>query len=249
MKCTESMQTVDYLKKSCFDQTFSRVLFFFFCNCKQLNQQSQTKADTKQDYKFLTDSSSIYVTSLAGNHVGGTTTLTTSKVNLNTIQSQGASSVVNQSHISQSLVHVHQPPAVRPLAGGWLIGDSPQGTPITANEQQVFQNILNNNNSNTNSNNISVSSAGGTIVYSSNSVTSASESASKFVLDPSVLPCVNNSNLNKLHGNSVDTQTETTSELLANGYGPKKDVSIGLSWEKWYLMGLVFMKLFIFWTV
>lgn len=205
----------------------------------QLNQQNQsTKPATTQDYNFLKDASSIYVTSLAGNHVAGTTTLTTSSVsscNLNAAQSQGASqSDANQSHISQSIVHVHQPPpsvyiapAVKPLAGGWLIGDSAKGIPITANEQQVYQNILNNNNNNcnSNSNNISVSSAGGTIVYSSNSVTSASESVSKFVLDPSVLVS-NNSNLNKLHGSSVDAQTETSTELLANGYGPRKEVSV-----------------------
>lgn len=198
----------------------------------QLNQQNQsTKPATTQDYNFLTDASSIYVTSLAGNHVTGTTTLTTSNVsscNLNSAQSQAAGSDAQQpSHITQSIVHVHQPPTptVRPLAGGWLIGDSAKGTPITANEQQVYQNILNNNNSNTNSNNISVSSAGGTIVYSSNSVSSVSESTSKFVLDTAPLTASGNSHLGRAHGGSVDAQTETSTELLANGYGPKKEVS------------------------
>lgn len=202
-------------------------LFSFLLTETQLNQQNQsTKPATSQDYNFLADASSIYVTSLAGNHVAGTTTLTTSNVsscNLNSAQAAGSNA--SQSHISQSIVHVHQPPTVRPLAGGWLIGDSAKGTPITANEQQVYQNILNNNNSNTNSNNISVSSAGGTIVYSSNSVTSASETASKFVLEPVALTVSNSSNLGRVHGGSVDAQTETSTELLANGYGPRKEVS------------------------
>jgi hypothetical protein len=43
----------------------------------KLNQQSQAKGGQAQDLSFLKEASPIYVTSLTGNHVTGTTTLTT----------------------------------------------------------------------------------------------------------------------------------------------------------------------------
>lgn len=208
----------------------------------QLNQQNQcAKGAATQDYSFLKEASPIYVTSLTGNHVTGTTTLTTSNLsssNFNNLQQTSASaSDANQSRISQSIVHVHQPPSStikikQPLAGGWLIGESAQGTLITTNDQQVFQNILNNNsnniNNNTSSNNISVSCAGGTVVYSSNSLISASEIATNTALNPSTssIQSGDSSNLTKYYGNTAITQTTNSSELLANGHGPRREVNI-----------------------
>lgn len=235
-----------------FYQNIFRCCFFYslLYASKQLNQQSAKGATTK-DFSFLTEVSPIYVTSLTGNHVSGTTTLTTSNLsssNFNNSQSATASTATNsfgsQSNIGlaatsnpnciQSIVHVHQPPAIHhinkipaPLAGGWLIGESAQGHLITTNEQQVFQNILNNNNQ-THSNNLkglnSGNSAGGTVLYSGNCISSASES--------NITPLgVNNSNLTTTtkYGNLVTTPTTTTTgsnicELLANGHGPKKEV-------------------------
>lgn len=211
----------------------------------QLNQQSAKGATTK-DFSFLTEVSPIYVTSLTGNHVSGTTTLTTSNLsssNFNNSQSAtgsqlniGSTATPNPNCI-QSIVHVHQPPAIHqinkapaPLAGGWLIGESAQGHLITTNEQQVFQNILNNNNQ-TNSNNLkslnSANSAGGTVVYSGNCISSTSETNITSLSG-------NNSNLNATtkYGNLVTASTTPTTtttgsntcELLANGHGPKKEV-------------------------
>lgn len=205
---------------------------------EQLNQQS-AKGATAKDFSFLTEVSPIYVTSLTGNHVSGTTTLTTSNLsssNFNHSQSATASTANNSSGSQsnpnriQSIVHVHQPPAIHhinkipaPLAGGWLIGESAQGHLITTNEQQVFQNILNNNNNNqTNSNNLkslnSGKCAGGTVLYSGNCISSTSESNITSFSG-------NNSNLvTALTTPTTSTTGSNTCELLANGHGPKKEV-------------------------
>lgn len=110
----------------------------------------------------------------------------------------------------------------QPLAGGWLIGESAQGTLIT-NDQQAFQNLLNNN---TNSNNISVNSAGGTVVYSGNCISSTSETATNTALNASSLSgaasALASGDSNK-YGNT--SKTATSSELLANGHGPRREVS------------------------
>ncbi|XP_055303206.1 uncharacterized protein LOC129568883 isoform X3 [Sitodiplosis mosellana] len=219
----------------------------------KLNQQSQsTKGAQAQDYSFLNEASPIYVTSLTGNHVTGTTTLTTSNLSssnsqqtsttfsppVNTVSGSIASDS-NQSRTIQSIAHVHQPPASihnkqqqqtqtkvvnqQPLAGGWLIGESAKGTLIT-NDQQAFQNILNNNTS-TSSNNISVRSAGGTVVYSGNCISSTSETATNTALHASSLSGGGTAAL--ASGDSIKygntSKTATSSELLANGHGPRRE--------------------------
>lgn len=217
----------------------------------QLNQQNQsTKGAQAQDYSFLNEASPIYVTSLTGNHVTGTTTLTTSNLSssnsqqtsttfappVNTVSGSVASDS-NQSRTIQSIAHVHQPPASihnkqqqtqtkvvnqQPLAGGWLIGESAKGTLIT-NDQQAFQNILNNN---TSSNNISVRSSGGTVVYSGNCISSTSETATNTALHASSLSGAASalaSGDSIKYGNT--SKTATSSELLANGHGPRREVS------------------------
>ena len=218
----------------------------------QLNQQSQsTKGSQVQDYSFLNEASPIYVTSLTGNHVTGTTTLTTS--NLSSSCSQQASStfsppvntvsgsVASDSNLSRTIAHVHQPPAIhnkqqqptqtkvvnqQPLAGGWLIGESAKGTLIT-NDQQVFQNILNNNTSSS-SNNISVKSTGGTVVYSGNCISSTSETATNTAIHASSLSGSATSALTS--GDSIKygntSKTATSGELLANGHGPRREVRL-----------------------
>lgn len=219
----------------------------------QLNQQNQSaKGAPAQDYSFLNEASPIYVTSLTGNHVTGTTTLTTSNLSSGNTQQTSTTFVPPVNTISgsvvsdpghsrtiQSIAHVHQPPASlhnkqqlqqtqtkvvnqQPLAGGWLIGESAQGTLIT-NDQQAFQNLLNNN---TNSNNISVNSAGGTVVYSGNCISSTSETATNTALNASSLSgaasALASGDSNK-YGNT--SKTATSSELLANGHGPRREVS------------------------
>lgn len=224
--------------------------FALFSIFLQLNQQSQSaKGAQSQDYSFLKEVSPIYVTSLTGNHVTGTTTLTTSNLSSSNTQqtstafappvstfSRSISGDSNQSRIIQSVAHVHQPPASvhnkqqptqtkQPQAGGWLIGESAQGT-LFSNDQQQFQNILNNN---PNSNNISVNSAGGTVVYSGNCISSTSESATNTALHASSLSgaaalTLASGDSNK-YGNT-SKQTATGSELLANGHGPRREVII-----------------------
>lgn len=187
------------------------------------------------------------MTSLTGNHVSGTTTLTTSNLSSSNCNNPQTSSNVNQSQSRiQSIVHVHQPPQSvlakqivnkvqnpPPLAGGWLIGESANGTLITTNEQQVFQNILNNN---TNSNNLclnSGSSAGGTVVYSGNCISSTSESVANVSSITSANSCSSNT---KYYGNLATT---STGELLANGHGPRKEVcTITILMEFVILFGL-----------
>lgn len=109
-----------------------------------------------------------------------------------------------------------------PLAGGWLIGESAKGT-LFSNDQQVFQNILNNN---TSSNNISVNSTGGTVVYSGNCISSTSETATNTALHASSLSgaasALASGDSNK-YGNT--SKTATSSELLANGHGPRREVN------------------------
>lgn len=211
----------------------------------QLNQQSQSaKGAQSQDYSFLKEVSPIYVTSLTGNHVTGTTTLTTSNLSSSNTQqtsttfappvntfSRSIAGDSNQSRIIQSVAHVHQPPASvhnkqqtkQPLAGGWLIGESAQGV-LISNDQQQFQNILNNN---TNSNNISVNSAGGTVVYSGNCISSTSESATNTALHASSLSGAAASTLASGDSNKYgNTSKQTGSELLANGHGPRREVII-----------------------
>lgn len=184
----------------------------------------------------MKEASPIYVTSLTGNH-SGTTTLTTSNLSSSNFTNQQTSAAptivttsnVNQSRI-QSIVHVHQPPPSitkqtnQPLAGGWLIGESAKGRLITTNEQQVFQNILNNNtnpNTNINSNNLSSNSAGGTVVFSGNCISSTSES---IVNVSNLTSAANSCNLNaKYYGSLATTSTGNTGEL-ANGHGPRKEV-------------------------
>lgn len=191
------------------------------------------------------------MTSLTGNHVTGTTTLTTSNLSGNnpqaasvtflpTVNSSISGSVASdpsQSRTIQSIAHVHQPPASlynkqqtkvvsqQPLAGGWLIGESAKGT-LISNDQQAYQNILNNN---TNSNNISVNSAGGTVVYSSNCISSTSETATNTALNASsslsgAASALAASGDSIKYGNT--SKTATGSELLANGHGPRREVSV-----------------------
>lgn len=220
------------------------ICFFFNFFSLQLNQQLSAKGAQSQDYSFLKEASPIYVTSLTGNHVSGTTTLTTS--NLSSSISQQTSTTFsppvhtisgsiagdsNQSRIIQSVAHVHQPPASihtkqqvkQPQAGGWLIGESAQGT-LISNDQQAFQNILNNN---TNINNISVNSVGGTVVYSGNCISSTSESATNTALvhasSLSGTASAQASGDSHKYGNT-SKQTATGSELLANGHGPRREV-------------------------
>ncbi|XP_031626872.1 uncharacterized protein LOC116343112 isoform X4 [Contarinia nasturtii] len=215
----------------------------------KLNQQNQTAKGVKtQDYSFLNEASTIYVTSLTGNHVTGTTTLTTSNLSSSNLQhtsttfsppvntvSGSLALDSNQSRTIQSIAHVHQPPVSihnkqqqnqtkvvnqQPLAGGWLIGESAKGT-LFSNDQQAFQNILNNN---TSSNNISVNSAGGTVVYSGNCISSTSETATNTALHSSSLSgaasALASGDSNK-YGNT--SKTATSSELLANGHGPRRE--------------------------
>lgn len=196
------------------------------------------------------------MTSLTGNHVTGTTTLTTSNLSSNNPQSASVTflptanssisgsvaSDTSQSRTIQSIAHVHQPPASlynkqaqqqqtkvvvnqQPLAGGWLIGESAKGTLIT-NDQQAYQNILNNN---TNSNNISVNSAGGTVVYSSNCISSTSETATNTALNASSSSLSGAASALAASGDSIKygntSKTATSSELLANGHGPRREVN------------------------
>lgn len=227
----------------------------FLFSIQQLNQQSHSaKGVQTQDFSFLNEASPIYVTSLTGNHVTGTTTLTTSNLSSNNPQSAASvtflpnanssisgsvASDSSQSRTIQSIAHVHQPPASslynkqlqqtkvvnqQPLAGGWLIGESAQGT-LISNDQQAYQNILNNN---TNSNNISVNSAGGTVVYSSNCISSTSETATNTALNASsslsgAASALAASGDSIKYGNT--SKTATGSELLANGHGPRREVS------------------------
>lgn len=186
------------------------------------------------------------MTSLTGNYVTGTTTLTTSNLSssnqpasvtfLPTANSSISGSVASdsgQSRTIQSIAHVHQPPASlhskqqHPLAGGWLIGESAKGTLIT-NDQQAYQNILNNNTSNSNS--ISVNSVGGTVVYSSNCISSTSETATNTALNASSTPSLSGAASALATGDSIKygntSKTPSSSELLANGHGPRREVRV-----------------------
>lgn len=210
------------------------------------------------------------MTSLTGNHVTGTTTLTTSNLSSsNTQQTSSAfappvntisGSVVNdpgQSRTIQSIAHVHQPPASihskqqqqptqikvvnqQPLAGGWLIGESAQGT-LFSNDQQAFQNLLNNN---TNSNNISVNSTGGTVVYSGNCISSTSETATNTALYATSLSgaasALASGDSNK-YGNT--SKTASSSELLANGHGPRREVSYTILFTSKTMLNLMLHSL------
>lgn len=192
------------------------------------------------------------MTSLTGNHVTGTTTFTTSNLSSNnpqsasvqfvpTVNSSISGSVASdpsQSRTIQSIAHVHQPPASlynkqqtkvviqQPQAGGWLIGESAKGILISNDQQALaYQNILNNN---TNSNNISVNSAGGTVVYSSNCISSTSETATNTASNASsslsgAASALAASGDSIKYGNT--SKTATGSELLANGHGPRREVS------------------------
>lgn len=201
-----------------------------FYSTFQLNQQSHTKGATTQDYSFLKEVSPIYVTSLTGNHVSGTTTLTTgtvSSIGANCISSsnhqQGhqtqSTATVQQNNNLQSLttvtppvtvvsgqqVLVHQPPSLvnrqpqpytNHTTGGWLLGESAQGT-IISNNVHPFQNLNNINNNINNSNN---NNCGAGIGAAATSV---------------------DSNLAKYYGS---TTTTGNIELLANG-GPRREVT------------------------
>lgn len=259
--------------------------------CTQLNQQqNHTKGATSQDYSFLKEASPIYVTSLTGNHVSGTTTVTGTISNLpgsNCIStpSSAATAVSQQQHHhhhqqSTHQVHVHHPPSQiaaaisstaisstttaanklttniqvnpTPLAGGWLIGESAQGTLITTNNQQVFQNLnsINNNNCNSatalaitntiknasnnnvlsgnsalNNNNSSNNIQNNTNSVRTNSGSATSASSAVPIAVASTSSSIDASNLAaKYYGNTASTSTGN-SELLANGHGPRREVS------------------------
>lgn len=261
---------------------------FVLINLLQLNQQqNHLKGATTQDYSFLKEASPIYVTSLTGNHVSGTTTVTGTVSNLpgsNCISTPsslgvgaGASSGSSLLHnnnlqhtattatppinvVSTHQVHVHQPPSASshklttniqvnptPLAGGWLIGESAQGTLITTNNQQIFQNLnsINNNNSNSltalantinngNSNNNLSGSAlnnnnsniNNTHCGSSVKTNSASSVAPSAASSTIAATTTDGSNLTKYYGNTSSSTTSSSgSELLANGHGPRREVS------------------------
>lgn len=206
--------------------------FFFVIFFLQLNQQQNqsAKGATTQDYSFLKEASPIYVTSLA-NHVSGTTTLTTSNLSSSNYNTSAQPNAV-QTH----QVHVHQPPqpviSQQPLAGGWLIGESAKGQ-LISNDQQIFQNILNNNNNS--NNNFGVNSAGGTVVYSginNSCISSTGATATNTALNVSSLSSAStaaatgdSSNLAKYYGNSAAAgATGISSELIANGHGPRREV-------------------------
>lgn len=258
----------------------------------QLNQQqNHSKGATTQDYSFLKEASPIYVTSLTGNHVSGTTTVTgtvsnlpgsncistpssattaTSHLHNNNLQHTATTATPPINVLSTHQVHVHQPPASStaanklttniqvnptPLAGGWLIGESAQGTLITTNNQQIFQNLnsINNNNSNSltalantinngnsnnnlsgsainnNNSNITNTICGSSVKTNSASAAAAaatSSSAAAAAAAAASLATSTDGNLAKYYGNTSSSTTSTGgSELLANGHGPRREVS------------------------
>lgn len=233
------------------------------CLDPQLNQQqNQSKGATTQDFSFLKEASPIYVTSLSSNHVSGTTTLTTGVSNLpgsNCVSTSSTSAVqlsnsqqnnnnqsVGASAVSTHQVHVHQPlsaklpPQPTPLAGGWLIGESAQGTLITPNNQQVFQNLntINNNNSNnnnltsTNNNLNSVTSGNNNFNHISCSGSEKNDNSNihsgatvKTALAASSSSCGDIS-FSRFYGNQPSaTAASNYSEFLANGHVPRREVS------------------------
>lgn len=265
-------------------------------NLLQLNQQqNHSKGAKTQDYSFLKEASPIYVTSLTGNHVSGTTTVTgtisnlpgsncistpssattaTSLLHNNNLQHTSTTATPSINVVSTHQVHVHQPPASSasissvnklttniqvnptPLAGGWLIGESAQGTLITTNNQQIFQNLnsINNNNSNSstalantinngnsnnnllsgsainnnnsNINNSSVKTNSASVATGAAGTQSAVAAAAASASIASLTTTTDGNNLTNYYGNTSSSSTSTScSELLANGHGPRREVS------------------------
>lgn len=195
----------------------------------QLNQQNQTKGATSQDYSFLKEVSPIYVTSLTGNHVSGTTTLTTGIVtNLG-----GVGHYLTGSNQLQTTAVVYQnnntattvTPPVTVVSGQQVLVHQPPSLSNKTAQQQPYQNhtaggwllgesakgtIISNahpyqQNLNTINNN-NIGGGGGTIIAA------AAVGATVSV----------DSNLGKYYGNN--TTTGGNNELLANG-GPRREVN------------------------
>lgn len=135
----------------------------------------------------------------------------------------GTTSTAPTTVVSVHRAHVHQPPSSSitkseqqsavapqvtanhmPLAGGWLIGESAKGTLIT-NNNQLLSSYNNNNNSNTISSYVDVN------LLSETGTSSTSDT-----------------NLIKNYASPSVTSSISNSELLANGHGPRREVSIKL---------------------
>lgn len=253
------------------------VFFSIWLISLQLNQQQNySKGATTQDYSFLKEASPIYVTSLTGNHVSGTTTVTgtvsnlpggncistpssattaTSHLHNNNLQHTATTATPPINVLSTHQVHVHQPPASStavnklttniqvnptPLAGGWLIGESAQGTLITTNNQQIFQNLnsINNNNSNSltalantinngnSNNNLSGSAINNNNSNITNTICGSSVKTNSASAAAASLAESTNGNLAEYYGSTSSSTTTTDgSELLANGHRPRREIS------------------------
>lgn len=272
------------------------ILFTFNWISLQLNQQqNHSKGAANQDYSFLKEASPIYVTSLTGNHVSGTTTVTgtvsnlpgsncistpssaataTSLLHNNNLQYTATTATPPINVVSTHQVHVHQPPSASlatisaanklttniqvnptPLAGGWLIGESAQGTLITTNNQQIFQNLnsINNNNSNSstalantinngnsnnnqsgsainnNNSNINNTNRGSSVKTNSASVAIVAGAPAAVAAAAPSSTTTDGNNLTKYYGNTSSSTTSTSgAESLANGHGPRREVSLCL---------------------
>lgn len=167
----------------------------------QLNQQSQTKGATTQDYSFLKEASPIYVTSLTGNHVSGTTTITTAT----SITNNCVSGSNNNQQTSTTIT-----PPITVTSGQQNFNTNKNIQQIPSNNTITHQALINHNES------------GSTIA--NNQVTLSSTNNQHFVN----LNNNNNCNIsNSGAGNSINKfHAISNNELLANGHGPRRGVSL-----------------------
>lgn len=181
--------------------------FFGFSPYKnQLNQQ--TKGAPAHDLSFLKEASPIYVTSFTGNHVTGTTTTTVTTV---------ANCITGTNNILPN-----QPPPLnnnQPLIGG----KAASGGISIETTAQINHHPVNHT--------ISQIGFQAPLALSSNvqqqQVTTSSTNNQQFINNNPNITLNNNNSNNCGAGNTTFSNYygSSSSEILANGHGPRREVS------------------------
>ncbi|GAB0092950.1 hypothetical protein DMENIID0001_080020 [Sergentomyia squamirostris] len=170
----------------------------------KLNQQTKGVA-TAHDLSFLKEASPIYVTSFTGNHVTGTTTTTVTTV-ANCIT--GTNNILPNQQLNNN----------QPLSGGKVAGSGGISIETTA---QINYHPLNHTSSQ-----IGVPPSAASNVQQQQ-ISASSTNNQQFINNNPNITLNNNNSNNCGAGNTSFSNFygSSTSEILANGHGPKRELS------------------------